>query len=36
MYEEREAFVPASLSILAMRSSERVRDVFIFILPLYY
>jgi hypothetical protein len=24
------------LSILAMRSTERVRDVFVFILPLYY
>jgi hypothetical protein len=36
MYEERETFEPASLSILAMRSSERVRDVFVFILPLYY
>jgi len=36
MYEERETFEPASLSILAMRSTERVRDVFVFILPLYY
>jgi len=36
MYEEREIFEPASLSILAMRSPERVRDVFVFILPLYY
>ena len=36
MYEERETFEPASLSILAMRSSERLRDVFTFILPLYY
>src|ERR1700728_1633549 len=36
MYEERETFEPANLSILAMRSPERVRDVFVFILPLYY
>jgi hypothetical protein len=36
MYEERETFDPANLSILAMRSPERVRDVFVFILPLYY
>jgi hypothetical protein len=36
MYEERETLEPASLSILAMRSSERVRDVLVFILPLYY
>jgi hypothetical protein len=36
MYEERETFDPANLSILAMRSPERVRDVFVFILALYY
>jgi predicted dithiol-disulfide oxidoreductase (DUF899 family) len=36
MYAEREISGPASLSILAMRSSDRVRDVFAFILPLYY
>ncbi len=36
MYEERETFEPANLSILAMRSSERLRDVFTFIPPLYY
>jgi len=36
MYEERETFEPANLSILAMRSPERVREVFVFILLLYY
>jgi hypothetical protein len=36
MYAERETFGPASLSMLATRSSERVKDVFAFILPLYY
>jgi len=36
MYAEREIFGPASLSMLAMRSSERVREVLAFILPLYY
>src|SRR6266404_217407 len=36
MYAERETFGPASLSMLATRSSDSVRDVFAFILPLYY
>src|SRR5580700_3833866 len=36
MYAERETFGPANLSILASKSSERVREVFAFILPLYY
>jgi hypothetical protein len=36
MYEERETFEPDSLSILAIRSPERVRDVFVFILSLCY
>jgi prevent-host-death family protein len=36
MYEERETFEPANLSIVAIRSSDSVRDVFNFILPSYY
>jgi len=36
MYAERETFGPANLSIVATRSSDRVSDVFAFILPLYY
>jgi hypothetical protein len=36
MYAERDTFGPASLSILATRSSDKVSDVFDFILPLYY
>src|ERR1700691_2748484 len=36
MYEHRETFEPASLSILTMRSPESVKDVFVFILLLYY
>ncbi len=36
MYEERETFEPANLSIVAMRSLDNARDVVNFILPLYY
>jgi hypothetical protein len=36
MYEERETFEPANLSIVAIRSPDSVRDVFNFILPSYY
>lgn len=36
MYAERETFGPASLPMVATRSSERVREVLVFILPLYY
>lgn len=36
MYAERDTFGPASLSMLATRSSDKVSDVFDFILHLYY
>ena len=36
MYAERDTLGPASLSILATRSSDRVNDVLAFIPPLYY
>jgi len=36
MYAERDTFGPASLSILATRSSDRVSDVLDFIPHLYY
>jgi hypothetical protein len=36
MYAERDIFGPASLSIVATRSSDKVSDVLDFILHLYY